>query len=57
MNKNMSMEASEILEGLQEALSDAKGMPVKGVKKTIVYRVTSRKVGKILLQDEKNQEN
>lgn len=57
MNKNMSMEASEILEGLQEALSDAKGMPVKGVKKTIVYRVTSRKVDKILLQDEKNQEN
>ncbi|RGS73353.1 DNA-binding transcriptional regulator [Mitsuokella sp. AF21-1AC] len=44
MNKNMSMEASEILEGLQEALNDAKGMPVKGVKKTIVYRVNPKNV-------------
>lgn len=38
MKDSMSIEAAEILNGLQEALSDAKGLTVEGIKKTIVYR-------------------
>ncbi len=38
MKDSMSIEAAEILNGLQESLSDAKGLPVEGIKKTIVYR-------------------
>ena len=42
MEKKMSPEALEILDGLQEALCDAKGMPVEGLKKTVVYPVDSK---------------
>lgn len=52
MNGNMSFEASEILEGLQEAVSDAEGKAVTGIKKTIVYRVTVKMVCRCPLQDE-----
>ena len=38
MKDSMSIEAAEILNGLQEALSDVKGLPVEGITKTIVYR-------------------
>lgn len=41
MDKKLSPEALEILDGLQEALCDAKGMPVEGLKKTIVYQADS----------------
>lgn len=41
MDKKMSPEALEILDGLQEALCDAKGMPVEGLKKTVVYQADS----------------
>ena len=44
MDKKMSPEALEILDGLQEALCDAKGMPVEGLKKTVMYRVTPKRV-------------
>ncbi|MBQ1867894.1 helix-turn-helix domain-containing protein [Selenomonas sp.] len=40
----MSFAASEILEGLNEALQDAKGIPVEGVKKTVVYQVKPKEV-------------
>ncbi len=39
MAKKMSVAASEILEGLNEALMDAKGIPVDGVKKSVVYTI------------------
>ena len=35
----LSPAAAAILEGLNEALADAKGEPVAGLKKTMVYRV------------------
>ena len=41
MDKKLSPEALEILYGLQEALCDAKGMPVEGLKKTVVYQADS----------------
>ena len=41
MDKKLSPEALEILDGLQEALCDAKGMPVEGLKKTVVYQADS----------------
>lgn len=44
MSETMSFAASEIMEGLNEALQDAKGMPVKGTKKTVVYRVEPKEV-------------
>ena len=40
----MSFAASEILEGLHEALQDAKGIHVEGVKKTVVYQVKPKEV-------------
>lgn len=48
MDKNMSMGALEILDGLQEALSNAKRISVKEVKKTIVYRANPKNVCKSL---------
>ena len=46
MKNSMSIEAAEILNGLQEALSDAKGLPVEGITKTIVYREGPKPVQK-----------
>ena len=40
----MSIAASEILEGLNEALMDAKGISVEGIKKTVVYKVQPKEV-------------
>ena len=39
MGQMMSGAASEILAGLQEALLDAQGASVHGLKKTVVYRI------------------
>lgn len=44
MDKKISPEVLEILDGLQEALCDAKGMPVEGLKKTVIYRVNPKSV-------------
>ena len=44
MDKKMSPAALEILDGLHEALCDAKGMPVDGLKNTVVYRVNPKSV-------------
>lgn len=52
MDKKMSPEALEILDGLQEALCDAKGMPVEGLKKTVVYPVDSKIVRESLTHTE-----
>ncbi|MBF1685395.1 MAG: transcriptional regulator, partial [Selenomonas sp.] len=38
MEPMMSDAASEIFEGLQEALLDAQGSTVEGLKKSVVYR-------------------
>ena len=42
MAKKMSVAASEILEGLNEALMDAKGIPVDGVKKASYIQYARR---------------
>ena len=47
-NKKMSFAASQILEGLNEALMDAQGVPVKGIRKTVVYGITPKEVRKSL---------
>lgn len=52
MDKKMSPEALEILDALQEALCDAKGMPVEGLKKTVVYQVDSKIVRESLTHTE-----
>ena len=44
MAKKMSVAAAEILEGLNEALMDAKGIPVDGVKKSVVYTIRPQDV-------------
>jgi len=44
MNKPISPAAAAILEGLNEALADAKGELVPGLKKTTVYRVEPKEV-------------
>ncbi len=44
MSEPMSFAASEILEGLNEALMDAKGINVDGIKKTVVYKVQPKVV-------------
>ena len=38
-NKNISPLACGILQGLQEAIADADGKSVDGIKKSVVYRV------------------
>lgn len=44
MNEPISPAAAAILEGLQEALADAKGEPVAGLKKTTIYRVEPKAI-------------
>ena len=44
MSEKMSFAASEILEGLNEALMDAKGIPVAGLKKSVVYKVRPQEI-------------
>ena len=44
MAEKMSFAASEILEGLNEALMDAKGLPVEGLRKSVVYRVRPQEI-------------
>ena len=48
MEPMMSDAASEILEGLQEALLDAQGSIVEGLKKSVVYRIEPQAVRKRL---------
>ena len=48
MGQMMSGAASEILAGLQEALLDAQGVSVHGLKKTVVYRIQPQEVRKSL---------
>lgn len=43
MNEHISPAAAAILEGLNEALADAKGESVAGLKKTTVYRIEPKK--------------
>ena len=43
MKEHISPEAASILEGMNEALADAKGEVVDGMKKTTVYRVEPKK--------------
>ena len=38
MEKNISPLAAGILQGLDEAITDAKGYEVEGMKKTTIYR-------------------
>ena len=38
MEKNISPLAAGILQGLEEAIADAKGYEVEGMKKTTIYR-------------------
>ena len=38
MEEKISPLAAGILQGLEEAINDAKGFEVEGMKKTIVYR-------------------
>lgn len=38
MEKNISPLATGILQGLEEAIADAKGYEVEGMKKTTIYR-------------------
>lgn len=38
MSKRLSFAASEILEGLREALQDAKGNPIEGMRQEIVCK-------------------
>ena len=40
MTEKMSFAASQILEGLNEALMDAKGLPVEGLKKSTLRNPT-----------------
>ena len=44
MNEHISPAAAAILEGLNEALADAKGESVAGLKKTTVYRIEPKKI-------------
>ena len=44
MSEQISPAAAAILEGLNEALADAKGEPVAGLKKTMVYRVEPKEI-------------
>lgn len=44
MSEQISPAAAAILEGLNEALADAKGEPVAGWKKTMVYRVEPKEI-------------
>ncbi|MBR1759803.1 MAG: helix-turn-helix domain-containing protein [Schwartzia sp.] len=44
MAEKMSFAASEILEGLNEALMDAKGLPVEGLRKSVMYRVRPQEI-------------
>lgn len=48
MGQMVSTAASEILVGLQEALLDAQGESVHGLKKTVVYRIQPQEVRKSL---------
>ena len=48
MEPMMSDAASEIFEGLQEALLDAQGSTVEGLKKSVVYRIEPQAVRKRL---------
>lgn len=38
-NKEISLIASGIMQGLQEAIADVSGTPVNGIKKSIVYHI------------------
>lgn len=44
MSEHISPAAAAILEGLNEVLADAQGMPVAGIKKTTVYRVEPKAI-------------
>jgi len=44
MSEHISPAAAAILEGLDEALADANGKSVIGLKKTTVYRVEQKDV-------------
>lgn len=50
---NLSPLAAGILEGLKEALADAKGLPVPGMKKTIIQRVVPREIRKQMHMSQK----
>lgn len=53
MDKEISFAASEILEGLNEALQDAKGEPVAGTKRGTVYKVRPKEVREHLKMSQK----
>lgn len=44
MSERISPAATAILEGLNEALADAKGQPVAGLKKTTIYPVEPKEI-------------
>lgn len=43
-NEKISPIASGILQGLQEAIADANGEKVDGIKKSVVYRIQPQKI-------------
>jgi len=53
MIEKMSFAASEILEGLNEALLDAKGKPITGTKYETVYRIKPKEVREHLKMSQK----
>lgn len=53
MDEKMSFAATEILEGLNEALQDARGVPVKGMKREEVYRIRPKDVREHLKMSQK----
>ena len=44
MAENMSPLATGILQGINEAIQDIEGVPVEGIKKSVVYRVKLREI-------------
>ena len=44
MSEKISPIAAGILEGLQEALRDVQGLPVEGMRKTIIYPVNPKEI-------------
>ena len=47
-NEKISPLASGIIQGLQEAISDANGKPVDGTKKSVVFRIQPQQIRKQL---------
>ena len=43
-NEKISPIASDIIQGLQEALAHASGIPVAGIKESIIYRVKPQQI-------------